>query len=115
MVIRRESGLSAQDLERFRVTLEQERRHRVDAIERLRREPPGAPSDDETAVGLPTARDREQAEYAGLARVNEALRRMIDGAFGLCEDCGRAIGQDRLEACPTCTLCVDCHERAESA
>lgn len=99
MVIRRDSGLSARDLERFRISLEQERRHQVDLIERLQREGPPA---------------QEQAAYAKLARVNEALRRQIDGGFGLCEECGRPIGQDRLEDCPTCVLCVDCHERAEA-
>lgn len=106
MVIRRDSGLSARDLERFRISLEQERRHQVDLIERLRREP--APAAEDVAPA------REQAAYAALARVNEALRRLIDGGYGLCEECGRPIGQDRLEACPTCVLCVDCHERAEA-
>jgi RNA polymerase-binding transcription factor DksA len=44
-----------------------------------------------------------------LVRVNAALERIDAGRYGLCEECGEAIEQARLEAVPyaiTCALCA---------
>ncbi len=43
-----------------------------------------------------------------LAKIEEALERIEEGEFGICEGCGEAIGQKRLEARPVTTLCIDC-------
>jgi RNA polymerase-binding transcription factor DksA len=40
----------------------------------------------------------------------EALRRMDQGAYGKCEQCGRAIAKARLEAIPYTRFCVTCAE-----
>lgn len=48
---------------------------------------------------------RAQAE---LQRINAALRRVADGTFGECIDCGEFIPPARLEANPAATLCVTC-------
>ena len=37
-----------------------------------------------------------------------ALRRLIDGEFGFCEECGDAIEVDRLMANPAITRCISC-------
>lgn len=50
-------------------------------------------------------RDRERKL---LSKIEEAIQRIDDGEFGLCEDCGEPIGQKRLEARPVTTLCIDC-------
>lgn len=50
-------------------------------------------------------RDREQKL---LSKIEEALARIEDGVFGVCEDCGEEIGLKRLEARPVTTLCIDC-------
>ena len=114
---RRKSGLSPRDLEHFIAVLEERRRLKVATIEHLRREAvEDAALEDETTV--PVARgtaELERAEYAELSRVNEALRRIIEGTFGLCEDCAGPIGRDRLELLPTTSRCVECQERAEAA
>ena len=114
---RRQSGLSPRDVEHFIAVLEERRRVKVVTIERLRREAvEDAALEDETAV--PVARgtaELERAEYAELSRINEALRRIIDGAYGICEDCAGPIGRDRLELLPTTSRCVECQERAEAA
>lgn len=44
------------------------------------------------------------------AEASAALARIDDGTFGVCERCGRAIPEERLEALPTATLCVDCKQ-----
>jgi RNA polymerase-binding transcription factor len=52
-------------------------------------------------------RDREQAEHA--------RDRQAQGAYGICEDCGRKIGDERLAALPDATRCVACQAAWESA
>lgn len=52
-------------------------------------------------------------ETAHMKRVEEALRRIEDGTFGLCEECDEDIEIKRLEARPTATLCVACKEDQE--
>lgn len=52
-------------------------------------------------------------EMLYLKKVEEALRRIEDGAFGDCEECGDFIELRRLEARPTATLCVSCKEEQE--
>lgn len=49
-----------------------------------------------------------------LARIAAALRRVDDGSYGLCEDCGEPVDERRLRtlpATPFCTACQAIHER----
>ena len=48
----------------------------------------------------------ENAEHL-LADVNAARARLEDGTYGTCEACGRRIPEERLEAVPWATLCLD--------
>lgn len=50
-------------------------------------------------------RDRERKL---LTKIEEAIQRIEDGEYGICEDCGCEIGMKRLEARPVTTLCIDC-------
>jgi DnaK suppressor protein len=43
-----------------------------------------------------------------LADVERALKRMDEGAYGICERCGREISTSRLEARPMSVLCMAC-------
>lgn len=64
-------------------------------------------------------------EYAEIDRhiralqANEsALRRLSEGSYGLCVDCGEAIAVERLRAYPSAARCLDCQsarERQEGA
>ncbi|TDC42481.1 TraR/DksA family transcriptional regulator [Actinomadura sp. KC345] len=49
----------------------------------------------------------EQA-HAHLADIDDALRRLGDGTYGLCERCGGPVGAERLEARPTARTCITC-------
>ncbi len=55
-------------------------------------------------------RNREQRL---LKKVDEALQRIKDGNYGICEECGEPIGEARLEARPVTTLCIDCKREQE--
>ena len=42
-----------------------------------------------------------------LAEVERALAKMDDGTYGICERCGKEIGEARLEAMPATRFCID--------
>jgi DnaK suppressor protein len=52
-------------------------------------------------------------EVLYIKKVDEALKRIEEGTFGLCEKCEEDIELRRLEARPTATLCVTCKEDQE--
>ena len=47
-------------------------------------------------------------------RIEEALDRIEDGTYGICEDCGEEIPEKRLEANPYIMVCVVCAEERET-
>ncbi len=59
-----------------------------------------------------TLNDRELAE---LGAVSAALRRLKEGEYGLCADCGCEIPFDRLKVEPWAMRCVPCEEKRERA
>jgi RNA polymerase-binding protein DksA len=54
----------------------------------------------------------ENSEHV-LAAIEEALSRIEEGTFGTCVRCGRAIAEERLEAIPYATRCIDCKRLEE--
>jgi DnaK suppressor protein len=50
-------------------------------------------------------RDRERKL---INKIKEALERIDNGTFGVCEMCGEDISEARLKARPVTTLCIDC-------
>lgn len=48
-----------------------------------------------------------------LQRIDEALRKLNEGTYGICEDCGDEISSERLRVLPFAIYCVDCQERKE--
>lgn len=53
------------------------------------------------------------AERNTLLQIENAIRRMDDGGYGRCANCGQNIALPRLEALPWARFCVDCQEMAE--
>jgi DnaK suppressor protein len=56
----------------------------------------------------------QQAERR-LVEVDAALERLAHGTYGICEVCGRAIPDGRLEARPVARTCVGCAGSAAAA
>ena len=50
-----------------------------------------------------------------LRAIEAALQRLEAGEFGTCPDCGRRIGNARLQALPFAALCLACQERHDIA
>lgn len=45
--------------------------------------------------------------------LNDALRKIHEGTFGICELCGANIGESRLEVIPYAKYCIDCMSKME--
>ena len=56
-------------------------------------------------------RDRERKL---IEKIKEALDRIENGRFGVCEVCGKDIGNKRLMARPVTTLCIECKKTQEA-
>jgi RNA polymerase-binding protein DksA len=121
--------VSAVDTERFRGILEEERQRVQDAISYLHEETPGSLEDEtEEIIGnsdnhlgdTATATLDREIDYSleensehVLRAIDAALRRIEDGTYGICETCGQPISQERLEAIPYATQCIDCRRKGE--
>jgi RNA polymerase-binding protein DksA len=108
--------------ERFRTDLEQ-RRARVLAVIEHRDHPESleeevgelvsSSADNHLADTATETYDREFDEGLEedaarlLGQIDAALRRIDDGTYGICEVCGRPIPEERLEAVPYATLCIE--------
>ncbi|HWO41450.1 MAG TPA: RNA polymerase-binding protein DksA [Candidatus Eisenbacteria bacterium] len=57
-------------------------------------------------------RDRERKL---IFKIQDALQRLDNGAYGICEECGEEIGIERLKARPVTTLCIECKSKQEMA
>jgi DnaK suppressor protein len=78
---------------------------------------------DQTRMGRLTRMDALQLQAmakAGqarakveLAKIDAALKRLDEGSYGECLDCGEAISGARLEANPMATRCVGCESARE--
>lgn len=53
----------------------------------------------------------EKRLVESLNEIEHALQKYEAGTYGLCDDCGKAIEQARLEAIPQAILCLSCKER----
>ena len=56
-----------------------------------------------------------QMKSETLNKVNEALRRLDEGTYGNCFECGDEVAEARLRALPFAVRCKDCEEARETA
>ncbi len=121
------SPLSARDLESLSAALKQrraqvgsgvqDRLHRHGLVEHEdaalpnRREETDDEAAADTAAHMDIAAVAREAEE--LARLESALRRLSEGEYGLCTECGDPIARERLFANPAATRCAECQQFAE--
>ena len=55
-------------------------------------------------------RDRERKL---LTKITQAVERLEDDSYGICDACGEDIGEARLEARPVTTMCIECKTKQE--
>jgi RNA polymerase-binding protein DksA len=107
------------DLDQIKATLETRRAELMERRERLarhtrHRDEPLPPDFAEQAVELENgetlvALDREV--NAELREIERALRRLEEGSYGECLDCGEPIAEPRLKALPYTSRCVACADK----
>ncbi len=115
--------LSARDLEFYRGLLIQLRKELSNDIDDLEADA-FATDGDRLSVDNPADIGSEsfsqefslellQRDEATLSEIDEALDRVENGTFGLCEGCEEPIPKARLNAVPHARNCVDCQRKAE--
>ena len=56
-----------------------------------------------------------ESDSTKIDEIENALRRLREGNYGICRDCGKSISKKRLKARPFATLCIICKTNAEKA
>jgi RNA polymerase-binding protein DksA len=123
--------VSVVDTTRFREVLVEERQRVLDAISYLHEETPGSLAEETEEIAgtgdnhpgeTATATLDREIDYSleensehVLRAIDGALQRIEDGTFGICETCGQPISEERLEAIPYATQCIDCRRKGERA
>jgi DnaK suppressor protein len=84
----------------------------------LLRELHGETTGDVVDAALDTAQDEISSQLAEvesreLAHIENALARMQDGEYGVCEVCSKKIPMARLDALPYATMCIECQREIE--
>ncbi len=54
-----------------------------------------------------------ESHRESLLKIDESLRKLREGSYGICEDCGGEISAERLKVMPFAILCRDCQEKKE--
>jgi RNA polymerase-binding transcription factor len=114
------------DLQKMKERLESKQQELQVQISELRNEagaPEGwsEPAEDyvelEEAASELTNRSQGQSIFANevllLTEVRAALKRIAEGSYGMCVQCGQPISQKRLEALPWAAYCIKDEERLE--
>lgn len=50
----------------------------------------------------------EENARASMAQLDRALKKLENGSYGICDRCGERIADERLQAAPSATLCIQC-------
>jgi DnaK suppressor protein len=115
------SALKKKELKRFREILEEKKEEILENAKRTLNDDMSLATDD-----LPDEMDLASSEYLQsftfrlrgrektfLKKIDDAIARIDEGTFGVCEECEEAISVKRLEARPETTLCIRCKEDQE--
>ena len=53
------------------------------------------------------------SEQEILYQIDDALKRLDDGSFGVCQQCSQPVAMSRLKAVPYASLCINCQRSKE--
>jgi DnaK suppressor protein len=114
-------SLTKKELKRFQEMIEEKRRAVLDRARKTLSENMTLDTND-----LADEMDLAASEYIQsfefrlrgrekslLVKLDNALKKIDEGNFGVCETCEEPIGKKRLEARPETTLCIRCKEDQE--
>lgn len=112
------------DPERFRTLLES-RRQQLLGLSATANEAAATVELDQTRVGRLSRMDALQSQAMSvetrrrreleIRRIAAALKRLDEGDYGYCIECGQPIAEKRLEFDPAAPLCIKCAEATEGS
>ncbi|MBI2123176.1 MAG: TraR/DksA C4-type zinc finger protein [Armatimonadetes bacterium] len=119
------------ELDEFRKMLQEERERLTEELEAMEEHTPeieeqvgmdvGGGYDEDLADVASSTFEREKglalesSVQAMLTQVEEALGRIEEGTYGICQRCGDPIDAARLRVLPYATLCIRCKELEEKS
>jgi len=123
--------LKKPDLEKFREFLDEERKRLLESVKRSDKIISHEDGEYESSAGRAHSnhmadQGSDEFEYetqlllsatqrGRLREIDEALQRIEDGTYGVCEKTGKLIGKARLKAIPTARLSIEAQEEEEQA
>lgn len=120
MARKRTEGHMADQFKKQREQLESEHKRLTDELAQLQT---NASSAEERREGSPFGKREEEATETlelekrlalenrirqEMAKVEHALEKIEKGTYGKCDNCGKSIDPQRLEALPQASLCLNC-------
>jgi len=114
------------DLDRYKQKLEEKRTEIAETLKRLEGESSGRDRLSREVVqqdfegggdaALQAMTRNQSAAMIGnlrdmLVTIDEAMEKIEDGTYGVCEVCGKNIPQKRLDALPEATMCTECRTK----
>ena len=119
----RQKGFNKSELEHFRKIILEKRKEILEELETLKSSMMDSTTGEYTSESSSYSLHMEQGtdtmerektflfasrEGKFLNYLDDALKRIEKGDYGFCNDCGKLIDKERLEAVPHAQLCVDC-------
>ncbi len=108
------------EFNKLRAHLKSEQKRLTEELEQLQT---SVPTSEERREGSPFGKREEEATETlelekrlalenrirqELVGIEHALQKFEEGTYGLCDNCGKPIDPERLEALPQASLCVNC-------
>jgi len=119
------AAVKASRYDELRQMLEERRRELMNEVQGRIRDARSADAKDREVLDQGESSEvdiQEDIEFAliqmkseTLNKINEALRRLEEGTYGNCFECGEEIAHARLRALPFAVRCKDCEEARENA
>ncbi len=121
-------ALSKEQLKQFRQLLLTERAKLADEIKSIAEEVSKSPREASGDLSAYTVHMADMAadtyerelsmnivsnEQEMLYQIDDALKRIDEGAYGVCQQCGQPIAMSRLKAVPSALLCIGCQRAKE--
>lgn len=112
--------MNAKQLAKYRAVLEEKRGELIEGFEAARSRTSDSDEEDKDYIDYAVSSYTKEFLYSlsdmernQLVRVEDALRAMDEGTYGVCEECGEDIESKRLEAVPWAAYCLSCQELAD--
>ena len=121
-------ALTKEQIKQFRQLLITERSKLADEIKSIARDASTSPREASGDLSAYTVHMADMAadtyerelsmnivssEQEILYQIDDALKRLDDGSYGICQQCNQPITMSRLKAVPYASLCINCQRSKE--